>query len=373
MKKILFIVNVDWFFVSHRLHIALEAKKQGYEIHLACGLADRRAELEKLGIVVHSLDLKRGNSNIFRELKLLKQLFFVLKLIKPDLVHLITVKPILIGGILAKILKIPAVVISFPGLGLILKNKILHKITFIFFYLALSNKNQRIIFQNNNDRSYISKIRNGIYETSEIIKGSGVDLSIFSYSTTENEDRTNLMVMMASRLLYSKGINEFIEAAKIINKVNKKIKFVLVGDVDPENPDSIKKNELLRWKSENFVEIWGYQKDMKEIFQKCDIFVFPSYYGEGLPKVLIEAAACGCAIITTDHPGCRDAVKPSSGILIPVRDHLALVNSILNLVENPEKIKKMAKSGRRLAEREFDLNKVVDRHINIYKRLFSKI
>ena len=373
MKKILFIVNVDWFFSSHRLPIALEAKKQGYEIHLACGLTDKRVELEKLGIVVHSLDLKRGNSSIYCEFKLLKQLFFIFKLIKPDLVHLITIKPILMGGILAKILKIPAVVISFSGLGLILKNKIFNKIISFFLYVALSNKNQKIIFQNNNDRSYISKIRSGIYETSEIIKGSGVDLSIFSHSKKENEDCTNLIVMMASRLLYSKGVNEFIKAAKIINKVNKKIRFVLVGDVDPENPDSIKKNELLRWKSENFVEIWGYKKDMREIFKKCDIFVFPSYYGEGLPKVLIEAAACGCAIITTDHPGCRDAVEPSSAILIPVRDHLALVNSILNLVKNPQKIKKMAISGRRLAEREFDLNKVVDRHIGIYKKLFSNI
>ena len=367
MKKILFIVNVDWFFISHRLPIALAAIKQGYEVHLACGLTDKKIELEKLGITVHSLNLKRSNSNIFGEFKLLKQLFFILKLTKPDLVHLITLKPILLGGVLARIFKIPAVVISFPGLGLIFKNKITDKFISLLLYLALSNKNQKIIFQNDNDSSNITNIRSDIYKKSEIIKGSGVDLSL--YSMTKNEETSNLIVMMASRFLYSKGVIEFVEAAKIITKKYKKIKFVLVGDIDSENPDSINKHELKKWKAENFLEIWGYQNNMHKIIPKCDIFVFPSYYGEGLPKVLIEAAACGRAIITTDHPGCRDAVDPSTGILIPIKNNLALVEAIQDLIKKPEKIKKLGKSGRVFAEKEFDLKKVVDRHIKIYHEL----
>jgi glycosyltransferase involved in cell wall biosynthesis len=371
MKKILFIVNVDWFFISHRLPIALAAIKQGYEVHLACRLTDKKKSLEKLGIHVHSLNLTRGNINILGEFKILKQLFFIFKLVKPDLVHLITVKPILLGGILARIFKTPAVVISFSGLGLVFKNKKSNKIISLLFYLALSNKNQKIIFQNNHDRLNISKIKSEAYVESEIIKGSGVDLSLFS--TVENKETSNLMVMMASRFLYSKGVREFVEAAKIITKENKKIRFVLVGDVDLANPDSISKLELQKWKSESFMEIWGYQNNMHKIIQKCDIFVFPSYYGEGLPKVLIEAAACGIAIITTDHPGCRDAVEPSSGILIPIQNHLALIKAIVSLIENPKKIKKMGMSGRRLAEREFDIKNVVDRHIGIYSELFSKI
>ena len=179
--------------------------------------------------------------------------------------------------------------------------------------------------------------------------------------------------MFAGRLLKSKGINEFVKAAKLANDSGLKAKFVIVGDIDLSNPESISKNELIEWKKEANLEIWNYKHDMHNIIPLASIVVLPSYYGEGLPKILIEAAACGRAIITTDHPGCRDAIIPSvTGLLVPVKDSQALANSIEYLISNPNKFKKMGFAGRKLAEECFDIRDVTKKHLNVYKELLSK-
>jgi glycosyltransferase involved in cell wall biosynthesis len=174
--------------------------------------------------------------------------------------------------------------------------------------------------------------------------------------------------MMASRLLVDKGVREFVNAARMLKQKNKDVRCVLVGAPDLANPATITEGELAEWSNEGIIEWWGHQNDMPEVIASSYAFVLPSFYGEGLPKALIEAAACGRAIITTDHPGCRDAIEPNkTGFLIPPRDSEALADAIEALLDDPALCESMGRAGRKFAERVFDIKYVVDRHMQIYE------
>ena len=370
-KKILFLINVDSFFLSHRLPIALEAIKNGYEVHLAAKNSNNENKLliSSYGINFHNLNIDRnGKAGVIKEFF---EIYLIIKKIRPDILHLVTIKPVLLGGIVARLLDVPAVVSAISGLGIIfsadsLNSKLTKKIVFFLYYFALGHRNQKLIFQNEHDKIKLNNIKRDIYLKSQLIKGSGVDLSLYSVKKI-NFDLP--IVMMASRLLLSKGVMEFVEASKIVKSINNNVRFVLVGDIDLSNPDSVKQSFIDQCNNDKFVEIWGYKNDMQVIISKACIFVLPSYYGEGLPKVLIEAAACGRAVITTDHPGCRDAVNSKSGILIPTRDSLSLATAIQELLQNPTKIEKMGKEARKLANETYSIQSVCDAHLKIYKNL----
>jgi glycosyltransferase involved in cell wall biosynthesis len=373
MKKILFIVNVDWFFVSHRLPIAIEALNKGYEVHVATTITDKLHLLEKKGLIVHSLELDRSHTGIsvFSEIW---DCFSIIKVVNPDIVHLVTIKPVLLGGIAARLAKVPAVVSAISGLGFSFRSNgfisfVRYRLILLLYYFSLGHTNQKIIFQNNEDKSQLCKARSDICNRSTLIPGSGVDLLLYSVIQNTSNPPT---VMMASRLLSSKGVREFIQASKVVSENNKNVRFLLVGDVDPSNPESIKQSELDLWESEGIVEICGFKDDMHNVIPTASIVVLPSYYGEGLPKVLIEAAACGRAIITTDHPGCRDAIEPETGLLIPIKDSGALAAAIEYLLQHPQKIIMMGEAGRKLAERIYSIENVCRAHIKIYQDLLSE-
>ena len=363
MNKLLFIVNVDWFFISHRLPIAISAKKQGYEVHIITQVTKYLKLLERNGLIVHNLKISRNKSglNLFTELF---GIFFKVIKIKPDIVHLVTIKPVLLGGLVTRLLRVPAVVSAISGLGFTyssdrFSSKVLRKFISYIYHISLSHKNQKIIFQNKSDQNRLVAKNNKLAEKSLIIPGSGINLS--DYRVKEKDKNTTPIVMFAGRLLVSKGIKEFVKAAKLLNERGLKVRFAVVGDVDPTNSESITKNNLYHWKTECDVEIWGQKSDMKNIIPLASIVVLPSYYGEGLPKVLIEAAACGIPVITSNHPGCRDAIIPNvTGLLTPIRDEYALADSIDNLISNPEKCSQMAVAGWRLAEEKVDIRNLIN-------------
>ena len=179
--------------------------------------------------------------------------------------------------------------------------------------------------------------------------------------------------MLAARLLVEKGVREFVEAAYIINRKKKVARFVLVGNPDPGNPSSILKREIQTWQENNIIEWWGKSEDMPKIFSKCNIVVLPSYR-EGLPKVLSEAAACGRPIVTTDVPGCKDAIiDRSTGLLVALKDSQKLASAIGTLIENPRLCKEMGKKGRKLAEKKFDVKNICITHLKIYGDLIKKV
>ncbi len=371
-KKLLFIVNVDWFFVSHRLPIALKALEEGYEVHLLCALTDKADYLESLGLVVHPFLFTRSGKNIFNEIICIANLYRQVKRIKPDLIHLVTIKPVLYGGIVARLAKVPVVVSAISGLGFLfverkgVKARLFRSAILFLYRLAMGHSNQRVIFQNFADMNALL-VAGGVQKGKvRMIRGSGVDLQDYP---VESESEGVPVVVMASRLLKDKGVIEFVEAAKILKAKGVNAHFKLIGDTDPENPASVTAEDIETWEKEGNVDCLGFRSDIAKLFSQSHIVTLPSYR-EGLPKVLIEAAACGRAVITTDVPGCRDAIIPNvTGILIPARDARALAEAIEQLINDASLRHKMGQAGRKLAEREFSIEKVVSAHFDIYHEL----
>ena len=370
-KKILFIVNVDWFFISHRLPIALEAISIGYEVHIACVITDKKEYLESFGMIVHPIMLSRSGTHLLAELKSFWEVYTLLKGLKPHITHFVTIKPVIYGGIAAKIARMKNKVFSISGLGYIFisdsfKGSISRVIVKFLYRLALSGRSSRIVVQNRDDQKLVFEL-GGIQKSQiTLIRGSGVDLK--SYHCID-EKKHPLRVVMASRLLKDKGVYEYLEAAKILISKGLDVEFELYGDIDEGNPTSLTHEELMRISNDGFVNVQGYSNTISKVFSSSNIVVLPSYR-EGLPKVLIEAAACGRAIVTTNVAGCRDAVEENvTGLLAIVKDSKSLADTIARLLENKELRLSMGKAGRELAEKEFDVRNVVNKHFEIYNSL----
>ena len=376
-RKLLFVVNVDWFFLSHRLPIAQAALKQGYQVHIAAGITDRLEELRSHGLVVHPLSMSRNSVNPVGLIESLLELWRIFRAVKPDIVHLVTIKPVLLGGLVARLARIPAVVMAIPGLGFVFTARgtvgvVRRKLVGTLYRLAVGHPNIKVIFQNPDDLLIITRLTDLHISNTALIRGSGVSLDEFVVATP-TPDRP--VILLASRMLADKGVREFVDAARKIRSrctyLQLSPRFVLVGEPDPSNPSSLTWDELERWEKEGVVEIWGLRSDMPAVLAAATIVVLPSY-GEGLPKVLIEAAACGRAVVTTDVPGCRDAIEPGvTGILVPVRDVTALADAIQTLLANPQKCLAMGQAGRALAESAFDVRLVIDQHLAIYNGLLA--
>lgn len=377
-NRLLFVVNADWFFLSHRLPIALAAKEQGYEVHVAAGDSGRLTELRSFGFVPHSLRLDRRDSGPLSLFGTLIQLHRLFVEVRPDIVHLVTIKPVLLGGIAARIAAVPAVVAAISGLGFVFVSNgwvatLRRFVVKALYRIALGHRNACLVFQNPDDRASICSLKSGLSVRSRLIRGSGVNLSRFVATPCRWE---RPVVLMAARLLADKGVREFVLAARILRNTQWpqgcNVRFVLIGSPDPGNPTGLTESELAGWEREGIVELWGHRDDMHEVLPLANIVVLPSYR-EGLPKVLIEAAACGRAVITTNVPGCRDAIEESkTGLLVPAKDSESLAHAIRRLIEDPELCTLMGCNGRVLAETEFDVGQVVAKHLGIYSELLRE-
>lgn len=374
MKKIVFIVNNPVYFISHRLPIGLALLSQGYEVHVIAP-GECPAELSEAGFQYHSVEMSRKGMNPFAELSTIFALRRLFKQIQPDLVHLVTIKPYLYGGIAARLAGVPAVVSAVAGLGILfsqntLKAKLLRAFLYPLYRLAFGHKNQTAIFQNTNDRDLL--VNWGVLkkEKAVLIRGAGADLQQYPLC---DEPTGVPIISFAARLLIDKGVVEFVEASRLLKERGVEAEFWLIGDPDPGNANTVTQQQLDSWEQQRLVTCLGHRSDIPELFAKSNIVSLPSFYGEGLPKVLIEAAACGRAVVTTDWPGCRDAVEADlTGVLVPIRDALALADAIQDLIENPQKRTAMGQAGRALAEQEFAIEKIVDAHLVIYQNLINK-
>ena len=374
-RTLLFVVNVDWFFLSHRLPIALEAMRQGYQVHIATGLTDKLGELERHGLVVHSLGLDRSSAGLGNAWRTMVQMWQVFRAVQPDVVHLVSIKPVLLGGLVARLAGVPAVVAAVSGLGFVFiahgaKAAVRRWLVGGLYRVALGHHNLKVVFQNPDDRASLSKLAHLPDSKIAMIRGSGVELT--QYSGTPLPLGVPV-VLLAARLLADKGVREFVQAARLLKQQCVSARFCLVGSIDPANPASLADAELTQWASEGVLELWGQRSDMPRVLAAAQVVVLPSYYGEGLPKVLIEAAACGRAVVTTDHPGCRDAIDPGvTGLLVPVRNAEALADALKGLINDPARCQAMGNAGRALAESAFDVQQVVAAHLRIYQELIDK-
>ena len=374
-RKLLFVVNVDWFFLSHRLPIALAAMQQGYQVHIATGLTDRLDELQRNGLVVHPLALDRSSAGLGSAWRTMVQLWQIFRAVRPDVAHLVTIKPVLLGGLVARLAGVPAVVAAVSGLGFVfvakgVKASARRLLVVALYRFALGHHNLRVIFQNPDDRASLARLAHLPGRKVSMIRGSGVDLTQYDVMPMPPGMP---VVVLAARLLADKGVLEFVEAARLLKQRGCNARFVLVGTVDTANPTSFTDAEVSAWMHDGVVEWWGHRADMPQVLAAAQVVVLPSYYGEGLPKVLIEAAACGRVVVTTDHPGCRDAIDPGvTGVLVPVRNAVALADAIATLINDPLLCKVMGDAGRALAEKAFDVRQVVAAHLQIYQELTAK-
>ncbi|PVZ16459.1 Glycosyltransferase involved in cell wall bisynthesis [Pseudomonas sp. URIL14HWK12:I9] len=368
MKKLLFIVNVDWFFISHRLPLALAAQQAGFEVHLACAVTDRLNELERHGIVVHPLALDRRSASPLQAFKSCWAMFRLMRMLKPTAVHLVTIKPVLLGGLAARLAGIERVIAAISGLGFVFmatgpKAAVRRCLVALLYRLALRRGNVKVIFQNEDDQTLLEQ-HAGIHPSQAVrIRGSGVDLAAWLPSPLPEGPA---LVVMAARMLKDKGVLEYVEAARALQGY-RGARFVLVGGVDEGNPTSLTSDQLQKWSEAGVIDWWGARSDMAEVFSQAHIVVLPSYR-EGLPKCLIEAAACGRAVVTTDVPGCRDAIEPGqSGLLVEVRNAGALAQGIRKLLDDPVTVVHMGAAGRALAEQAFDVREVARMHMALYE------
>jgi len=377
-KKLLFLVNQLSFFISHRLPIAKAALDKGFNVVIGYGeLGSDDANpklLEQKGFKIKYISMHRGGINIIEDLKTCFYIWKFLKKEKPDIVHLVTIKPYLYGGIISRITSVPCVVSAISGLGTLFisknfKIKFLRLLLYPMFKMTFNHSNQKVIIQNENDLETLVKW--GVLNLSKIkiLKGSGVKLENF---TNLDEPNGIPVVCFAARLLRDKGVYEFISAGRLLKKRGIKAKFFLAGDLDTNNPTGLNLDDLNKLKEEAFVEVLGYQKDIPTLYSKSHIICLPSYR-EGLPKSLIEAAAASRAIVTTEVPGCRDAIIPDkTGLLVPIKDSHKLADALQWLIEHPKERVAMGQAGRKFAQKEFTIEKIVQNHLDIYKELIAK-
>jgi glycosyltransferase involved in cell wall biosynthesis len=369
-RRILFVVNHAGFFLSHRLPIALAAQAAGYDVTIATPRSKHVPRIEAAGLRWVPISIERSGLNPFRELRTLFALRRLYRSERPDVVHHVTSKPVLYGTFVARFTRMPAVVNAISGMGHAYASgasPLLRWLVKIFYSLSLRHPRMRVIFQNDDHRNEFVGRKWVSPAEAAIIRGAGVDTNVFK---PQSEPREVPVVMFASRMLLTKGVAEFIDAARMLRGRDVKAKFVLVGDADPDNPRSATEEQLRAWHDEGIVEYRGRSENMPEAFRGADIVAFPSYYAEGLPKVLIEAAACGLPIVTTDWPGCRDVVEHGvNGVLVPIREAAPLAEAIETLVRDRGLREAYGRAGREKAERLWSLDAVIDAHLAVYKEL----
>lgn len=375
-KRLLFVVTEDWYFVSHRLPIARAASAAGYEVFVATRLGEKADAIVREGFMPIGLKrMRRSGRNPFRELASIAELVTLYRSYRPSIVHHVAMKPVLYGSIAARLAGVAAIVNNVAGLGFVFSSKAIYAQTLRrliapLLRYALRQRQALTIVQNRDDARVLADDIGVAPEKIRLVKGSGVDLAQFSEMRRESSPP---IVLLASRMIKEKGVEDFVRAAAQLRKKNVAARFVLAGAPDPENPHSIPEAVLRRYHEDGLVEWWGHRDNIPEIIREAAIVCLPTTYGEGIPKTLIEAAAGECPIVTYDVPGCREIVTDgANGMLVPAGDVGRLAQAIEQLLADPEQRRHMGAQGRKLVQAEFSQEIVVAQTLAIYSELLTQ-
>lgn len=381
MKIILF-ANTEWYLFNFRLSLAKALQAQGHEVLLISPPGEYGARLQALGFRWEALPMDRKSLNPLQELRLLAYLCRLYRREKPALAHHFTIKCVVYGSIAALVARVPARVNAVAGMGYVftnqaLKAQLLRPVVRGLMRLVLNGRGARLILQNNDDMAAFAKAGLARPELTRLVMGSGVDLARFAprapsgLEAQAGHDVQPTRVVLAARLLWDKGIAEYAEAARQLKAKGLPIRFLLAGAPDPGNPAAIPQAMLDGWQAEGLIELLGQVSDMAALFATADMVVLPSYR-EGLPKSLIEAAACALPLVTTDVPGCREVVTHEvDGLLVPVKDAKALANAIERLHLDPVWARQLGLAARARALKEFDERIVIRRTLAVYGELLG--
>ncbi len=338
---------------------------------------DYGARLREEGFRWEPLAMDRRSLNPFSEILVLMRLALLYRRERPDAVHHFTLKCVIYGSIASVFARIPARINAVAGMGYVfsssaLKARLLRPLVRGLMRLSLCNSRSRLILQNSDDLQAFT-LANIVHASRiHLIKSSGVDTDRFTPVLIGAISDQPTRVLLAARLLRDKGIDEFVESARNLRGIGLPIRFILAGAPDHGNPDSISQIEIDAYSAEGFVELLGHVEDMRKQLANTDIMVLPSYYGEGVPRSLIEAAACGLPIVTTDSPGCREVVTHGvNGLLIPPRNSEALSEAVKRLHEDPQLRRKLGLAARHRAVTVFDQRIVIQKTLEVYGELLT--
>lgn len=371
--KVVLFANTDWYLYNFRRSLALALQEAGHELLLISPPGPYGEKLRDLGLRWEPLPMDRRSLNPLRELVLLNHLWWLFRRERPALVHGFTIKCAVYGSLAARLAGVPARVNAVAGMGYVfasgdLKARLLRPVVRALLRLALDGERARLILQNPDDVALFAQA--GLVDAARVrlIPGSGVDCRRFTHATRALAG-SPLKVLLAARLLWDKGLAEYAQAARQLLGQGRAIRFLLAGTPDPGNPAAVPEASVQAWVNEGLLEWLGHVDDMPALLASVDLVVLPSYR-EGLSKSLIEAAACGLPLVTTDVPGCREVVTDGvDGLLVPVRDAAALADAIARLQDDPALATRLGVAARARALAEFDERIVIARTLAVYGEL----
>lgn len=372
--KLLYFITEDWFFCSHFLDRALAARRAGFDVGVVTRVQRHGNDITEAGIKLIPFHLARTGMNPWHEFEVIRRLMRIYRAERPNIVHHIAVKPILYGTLAARLANISRIVNAPVGMGYIfssrqLKAKLLRPGLLFAYRLLMNPINSVAVFENPDDRAYCENLGIVARERTRLIRGAGVSTEKFVPS---HEPAGLPTVILPARMLWDKGVGEFVEAAKVLRRQGVAARFALVGAPDDDNPAAVSQTQLETWHREDVVEWWGYQDDMPRVLKGIHIVCLPSSYAEGLPKVLIEAAAAGRPIVTTDAPGCREIVKDGeNGFLVPVRSVEPLTTALRRLIEDADLRAQMGRKGREMAIAGFSVEQVNAETLALYREMLA--
>jgi glycosyltransferase involved in cell wall biosynthesis len=370
--KVIYVNVEDEFFLGQRLNLALAAKEQGHDVTIASNKSDRHTDILGYGFKYIDTGNSRLGKNPFQQIAAIFRLYSIFKNLKPDIVHNISVKPVIYGSIAAKLSGVPMIVNLINGLGYAyvedasIKRKFVKHIVTLLYRIALMGQNVRVIFQNPDDRRLFIKKQVVSTENSYTILGSGVDTEYFCPGE-DIKPNSAPVILYFGRMLWDKGLRYLVEASQLLKSKSIEFDLVLAGEPDASNPASIDEQILRKWEAANLITYLGYRSDILGLIRGADIIVLPSYYREGVPLSLIEAASVGKAIVTTDTPGCREIVIDGhNGFLVPPKDSQFLADKLLTLIESRELREKFGEKSRQRAVDVFSKEIVNKATLSIY-------
>jgi len=380
MEKVAYFSNTDFSLYNFRKELMLEMKKRGFDVFAVAPVTNREIvkKIEKEGIRFVNIPLKRGLDFWGRDLVYFLRVLFLCRREGFFLCHNFTIKPCIFATLAQKLAGVKNIYCTITGLGAAFeKEGPLKKLGKILYKPSL-RFTQKVIFQNPEDRDLFLGWKIVKKEKVRLVLGSGVDPKEFSLLRVEKEkleklkkeinyQKNNLLITFIGRMLWSKGVGDFVKSAEILRKKLPHLKFLLVGSLDKENPSRILEEDVKEWEDKNLICYLKERKDIKEILALTDIFVFPSCYREGLPRVLLEAGAMERAMVATDIPGVREVIKDrENGFLVKPNSPHELAKKIEILAQNPSLRKKFGKKTREIIEKEFNVEKVVRETIELY-------
>jgi N,N'-diacetylbacillosaminyl-diphospho-undecaprenol alpha-1,3-N-acetylgalactosaminyltransferase len=353
--KILFCDVQSEAFITHRLPLALAAKNDGHEVHIAVPGNELSLKLLMENFIVHRIELKLGGLKIMGEITNYLEILNLFYFVKPDLVHLRGPRIWAYGGIAARVAKVPAVISHITGLGFSwslegLQGKLANAGLKVLSRACFKHKKQRVIVQNREDVEIVSRLGCKINRV-RLIRGSGVNENDYKLSDIPLE---KFLIILPARMLKSKGVEDFISAARIVHEKYPKVRFALVGGLVLKSPGAISQSQIDSWLSEGIVEWWGKRNDMSYVISQASIVCLPSYYKEGVPKAILEAMSSGRPVIAANAPGTREPIIHNwNGILVTPRDPHSIARAIEHFIENPHELRRMGLNGKQLVQKRF--------------------